>query len=250
MTACPDPAAARSAPPGPWSFPTADAQRLANGIDVVVYQLPGQQVIAAHLVLDVPLTAEDRATSKAWRRSAPAPSTRAPTSTPARSSPSCWRPRAPASGSTCRCPGCRPCSTCPSAAWTARCELFAEAVIEPALAADDVDRHVQLRLAEIEQARANSAQLASIAFRRAVFAAESRASRMNGGEPETVGAVTPPTVRAFHRDRRTGRRPVILAGDFAGIDPVALAERTFGGGATSIQRRRSARAVRPGPRRR
>ena len=53
--------------------------------------------------------------------------------------------------------------------------LFAEAVIEPALADEDVARHVQLRLAEIEQAQANSAQLASIAFRQAVFDAECRA---------------------------------------------------------------------------
>ena len=74
-------------------------------------------------------------------------------------------------------------------------ELFAEAIIEPALADRDVDRHVQLRLAEIEQAQANSAQAASIAFRSAVFDPETRASRMNGGEPETVGQVTGEAVR-------------------------------------------------------
>ncbi len=45
-------------------------------------------------------------------------------------------------------------------------ELFAEAVTTPALADDDVRRHVTLRLAEIEQARANSAQTATNAFRR------------------------------------------------------------------------------------
>ena len=43
---------------------------------------------------------------------------------------------------------------------------------EPALADRDVNRHVQLRLAEIEQAQANSAQAASIAFRSAVFDAD------------------------------------------------------------------------------
>ena len=48
-------------------------------------------------------------------------------------------------------------------------ELFAEAVREPSLADRDVNRHVQLRLAEIEQAQANSAQAASIAFRSAVY---------------------------------------------------------------------------------
>ena len=81
-------------------------------------------------------------------------------------------------------------------------ELFAEAVTEPALASDDVARHVQLRLAEIEQGRANSASRATTEFRRAVFTPDSRAARMNGGEPETVSAV--------HRGRRRGvsRRPL------------------------------------------
>ena len=108
--------------------------------------------------------------------------------------------------------------------------LFAEAVIEPALAADDVTRHVQLRLAEIEQGRANSASRASTEFRRAVFAADSRAARMNGGEPETVGAVTAADVAAFHAERYgPDGASLIVAGDLTGIDVVALAERTFGG---------------------
>ena len=109
-------------------------------------------------------------------------------------------------------------------------ELFAEAVTEPALADDDIDRHVQLRLAEIEQGRANSASRASTEFRRATYAGDSRASRMNGGEPETVAAVTADDAAAFHA---TGYGPtgtsLVVAGDLTGIDVVALAERSFGG---------------------
>ena len=117
-------------------------------------------------------------------------------------------------------------------------ELFAEAVIEPALAADDVTRHVQLRLAEIEQGRANSASRASTEFRRAVFAADSRAARMNGGEPETVGAVTAADVAAYHADRYgPDGTSLIIAGDLTGIDVVALAERTFGQWRNESQRR-------------
>ena len=48
------------APPGVWSFPTPIRARLDNGIETLVYRLPGQHVVLANLVLDVPLNAEDR----------------------------------------------------------------------------------------------------------------------------------------------------------------------------------------------
>jgi predicted Zn-dependent peptidase len=116
-------------------------------------------------------------------------------------------------------------------------ELFAEAVTQPAFADADVSRHVALRLAEIEQAEANSAQVASTAFRSAVFDADCRAARMTLGEPETVAAVTPAAVRSFY-DTRIGPAgaTLVLAGDFAG-DPVPLAEAALGGWANPAQRR-------------
>src|SRR5215210_4482867 len=106
--------------------------------------------------------------------------------------------------------------------------LFAEAVREPTLAERDVNRHVQLRLAEIEQAQANSAQSANIAFRAAVYDESSRASRMNGGEPETVSKVDRDIVAGFHAAQfGPARATLIMAGDFA-TDPVALAQECFG----------------------
>jgi predicted Zn-dependent peptidase len=106
--------------------------------------------------------------------------------------------------------------------------LVAEAVREPTLAERDVNRHVQLRLAEIEQAQANSAQSANIAFRAAVYDQSSRASRMNGGEPETVIRVNREVVAGFHADQfGPARATLILAGDFA-TDPVDLASECFG----------------------
>ena len=93
----------------------------------------------------------------------------------------------------------------------------------------DVDRHVQLRLAEIEQAQANSAQTASIAFRAAVFDAGTRASRMSGGEPETVGQGDARCRCArfmlIISDQRGAT--LVLAGDFSD-DPIAAAERCLG----------------------
>ena len=51
----------RSLPRPAWSFPTPQRARLSNGIDVLVFERPGQHVISAHLIFDVPLSAEDRA---------------------------------------------------------------------------------------------------------------------------------------------------------------------------------------------
>ena len=48
------------APPGPWSFPPVERARLSNGIELHSYHRPGQQIVAAHLVLEVPLSAEPR----------------------------------------------------------------------------------------------------------------------------------------------------------------------------------------------
>jgi predicted Zn-dependent peptidase len=104
-------------------------------------------------------------------------------------------------------------------------------------------------LAEIEQAQANSAQTASIAFRAAVFDEASRASRMNGGEPETVGRVDQESVAAFHAAQfGPARATLILAGDFP-TDPLPLVERCFGGWSNPDQQAVMTQAPSPNTRR-
>ncbi|MDR1450222.1 MAG: insulinase family protein, partial [Propionibacteriaceae bacterium] len=41
-----------------WRFPAAAVSRLGNGLEVWAYHLPGQHVVSAALVVDLPLTAE------------------------------------------------------------------------------------------------------------------------------------------------------------------------------------------------
>ena len=48
------------APAVVWAFPAPQRARLSNDIDLMLFDLPGQHVISAHLVLDVPLNAEPR----------------------------------------------------------------------------------------------------------------------------------------------------------------------------------------------
>ena len=236
------------APPGVWSFPTPSRAQLSNGIELITFQLPGQHVIATHLVLDIPLHVEERALEgvatmgarvldEGTRRHA------------GEEFAELLETEGAGFGIDVSLAGLQAILDVPASHLEPAMELFAEAIIEPALADRDVDRHVQLRLAEIEQAQANSAQAASIAFRSAVFDPETRASRMNGGEPETVSQVTGEAVRGFNHDHFGPAGAVmIMAGDFQ-QDPQALAERCLGSWQNPSQARSSRQAPAPGPRR-
>jgi zinc protease len=48
------------APAVVWTFPAPQRTQLSNDIPVMIFDLPGQHVISAHLVLDLPLNAEPR----------------------------------------------------------------------------------------------------------------------------------------------------------------------------------------------
>ncbi len=235
------------APPGPWHFPQPERRRLDNGLQVVAYRLPGQYVIAAHLVLDIPLNAED-------------PDQEGVATICARTLDEGTRSHAGEEfaelletagagfGIDVTLSGVQTVLDVPASRLDQAFRLFAEAVIEPALAEADVERHVQLRLAEIEQAQANSAQVASIAYRRVVYDAATRASRMTGGESASVARVTPDAVRAFHEATfGPAGSTLVLAGDF-GQDPFALAEQSFGGWANPGQQHTPHLPVGAGPR--
>lgn len=225
------------APPPPWSFPEVERSRLGNGIELHRYHRPGQQIVAAHLVLDLPLSAEPRD-----REGVATITTRCLDEGTRQHAGEEFAELLETEGAgfgiEVGLSGLQAVLDVPVRRLDRAFELFAEAVTEPALSADDVDRHVQLRLAEIEQGRANSASRATTEFRRAVFTADSRASRMNGGEPETVGEVTAADAAAYHADRYgPDGATLVVAGDLTGIDVEALAERTFGGWRTAGQRR-------------
>jgi zinc protease len=238
-------------PPGAWSFPTPVRGVLANGISTLTYHLPGQHVASVHLVLDLPLDAEPRELEGVATVCARAldEGSRAH---PGEEFAELMETEGAGFGIDLTLTGTQAVLDVPVSRLDRALELFAEAVTSPALADSDVARHVTLRLAEIEQTRANSAQTATHAFRATVFDAASRASRMNGGEAETVAAVTPEAVRDFHR-RCYGPAgaTLVLAGDFSELDgdPTGLAERHLGGWHNDEQERTAYRPPQPGGRR-
>jgi predicted Zn-dependent peptidase len=215
------------APPRDWSFPIPQRGQLSSGIETLVYRLPGQHVIAVHLILDIPLGVEDRSHEGVATICARTldEGTR---SHPGEEFAELLETEGAGFGVDVSLAGLQAFLDVPASRLDRALQLFAEAIVEPDQADPDVRRQVALRLAEIEQARANSAQLASTAFRAAVFDPDSRAARMSGGEPETVSALTPELVRSFHSDHfRSPGATLIMAGDFAD-DPLKVAEAALG----------------------
>jgi zinc protease len=232
------------APAAVWAFPAPTRARLNNGIEVMIFDLPGQHVISTHLVLDSPLNAERRdieGVATICARTLDEGTLRHNGEEFAE----LLETEGAGFGVDLSLSGVQILLDVPASHLDRALELFAEAVTEPSLADRDVNRHVQLRLAEIEQAQANSSQTASIAFRAAVFEETKRASRMNGGEPETVSQVTQDVVEAFHRDHfGPSGATLVIAGDFA-EDPVVVAERCLGSWQNERQRRVAAEEPTP-----
>jgi zinc protease len=236
------------APAAVWTFPAPTRARLSNGVELMVFELPGQHVVSAHLVLDVPLNAEGRdieGVATICARTLDEGTLRHDGDEFAE----LLETEGAGFGIDLSLSGLQAILDVPASHLDRALELFAEAVSEPSLADRDVNRHVQLRLAEIEQAQANSAQIASIAFRAAVFEESRRAARMNGGEPETVRQVTPESVAAFHHDHfGSDGTTLVLAGDLPN-DAIEAAERCFGSWRNDAQRRVAAEDPAAGVRR-
>lgn len=211
-----------------WHFPLPRRSQLSNGIWVLNYHLPRQYVVTAHLVLDLPLVAEERViegVATVCARTLDEGTQRHPGEEFAER----LETEGAGFGVDVSLAGVQATLDVPASRLGAALPLFAEAITEPALADPDVARHVALRLAEIEQAEANSAQVANVAFRNAIFGPATRASRMTGGEADTVAAVSTDAVRGFHTGRfGPASATLVLAGDFT-EDPVHLAEASFGG---------------------
>ena len=215
------------APPRPWNFPTPSREALDNGLEVISYRLPGQHVISASLVLDVPLAAEPESlegiaaiTCRTLDEGTEEHS--------ADEFAELLEGAGAGFGVDVASSGLQLILDVPDRRLSPALALLAEAVRRPALASPDVDRQVQLRLAEIEQARANPTQAAAIAFRRSVFAEGSRYTRLTEGEPASVAAITAERAQSFHHDHFGPRgAKLIIAGELP-EDVNALVSKHFG----------------------
>lgn len=212
-----------------WTFPLPRVHQLDNGMAVWIYDLRGQYVVTAGLVLDVPVSVEPRAiegvstlclrTLDEGTVSHPGP---------------LYGERLENRGAYYSGAASLSAAECyldvPVTEFTAALPLFAEGVLHAAHEDVDVDRLASIRLNELGQTQANSASLASALTRATLFSPDSRASRLTGGQTDTVRAITGADVRDFHRRwfSPTGST-LVLAGDFTGRDVLGAVRDAFGG---------------------
>lgn len=109
-------------------------------------------------------------------------------------------------------------------------ELLAEAVREPALDDATLTRVRDERLDELALDLSQPGPRASMAFANAVFTADSRYSRLDGGDVDSLTALTPDDIRAFHRERiGPSAATLVLVGDLSGTDVDAVGRVMFEG---------------------
>jgi predicted Zn-dependent peptidase len=127
-------------------------------------------------------------------------------------------------------------------------DLLSQAVREPAFFATEVSRHVKIRLAEIDQERAQPGHRAALEFIATYFDAEERASRPSAGTKETISSITSEDLVAFHAAKvGPAGATIVVAGDLSGLEIVSEVERALGSWSQApadvVEPREAARAI-------
>lgn len=109
-------------------------------------------------------------------------------------------------------------------------DLLAEMVCRPTFPDTEVERLRDERLNDLLQARADPRRRADEAFAETIYASESPYHRPAGGTRETVARLDSDRLRqTFTQAFDPARTALVVAGDLTGIDVPAVAERLFGG---------------------
>ena len=214
--------------PSDWRFPAYDESRLPNGLRVLVYHCPGQYLVAASLLFDVPLNAEPPEregvaelaarclTRGVGERSAEEFAdalARAGASLEGSVSPDAFTLRL----------------TVPVTRLSSGLNLMAEAIGEATFSHQEFAHEKALRLQEIDQAHGYPQQVATEELHVALFGT-ARAARPVGGTTATVQAVTRDDVVQYAAASLfPSAATLVVAGDFGGVDPMAECERNFVG---------------------
>lgn len=109
-------------------------------------------------------------------------------------------------------------------------ELLADVVQNPAFRKEDVERVRVLKLTQLEQKKASIGALASDEADKLLFGPEHPWGKPSGGTPESVSAITPEELAAFHHGFWVPNDAVIsVSGDVKTAEIVALLEKAFAG---------------------
>jgi predicted Zn-dependent peptidase len=216
-------------PPEPYSFPPAQRRTLPNGLEVVVYDVPGQYVHSVRVSVPLPLSREPR--DKEGVATIMARTLDEGTANHSSSEFALLLERkGVALGAGASEAGVSVDVDVAKRHLEYALDLLRQALTEPSFPAAEVTRHVKQRLAEIEQERSVAAQRGAIELISTFFADSERASRPTGGNRDTVAEITRDDVAAFHAAELSPvGATVVLAGDLDGVDPFRVVEAALGG---------------------
>jgi len=214
--------------PRPYEFPPFERHRLANGLEVLVVEMPGRPLVSASLILlhgaaDEP--AEDGgATVLAARALAEGTEVRDAVA---------FIEASERLGA----------SIHAEAGWDATSasvdvaadrlepalELVAEMVARPTFPDAEVERLRDERLNDLLQARADPRRRADEAFATTIYTGPSPYHRPSGGGRDTVARLDPDRLRATHGRAFDPRRmALVVAGEVGRLDVIRTAKRLFG----------------------
>jgi predicted Zn-dependent peptidase len=220
-------------PPERWRFAAPQRHILANGIELLSYDIPGQYVISVRTVLPFALSVEPRPVEGVATIMARLLDEGTAEHSPEEFAELLER-KGIALGASVTDGGLGVDLDVPKRRLGDALDLLRQALAEPIFPEPEVDRHRKTRLAQIEQERALAPQRAAQAFIATHFDEADRASRPTAGTTDSITALTRQDIVDFHAERvgPTGMTAVI-AGDLSGLDVRDLAETTLGTWASS-----------------
>lgn len=214
-------------PPQPWAFPPARVAQLDNGLTVRLHHLPGQHVLSAGLLMDVPLTSEPahrEGVAGVWAAAFTEGTQTHPGTRFADAVEDCGAVIEASVGFG----YAQALLDVPATRLAPALGLLAEAVTEPSLADADVARHARLEAAHLTQRLATGPGAANHAVRGAVIAPAYRASRSALGLPETLASITGPDVRSWRGATHGPRGSVLVIAGEIGDSALDEAAAAFG----------------------
>ena len=214
--------------PRPYQFPAVTSHRLANGLSILVVDLPGRPLVSASLVVTGGAAEEPPEQGGAVVLAA-----RALTEgTESHDAISLVEATERLGASLHADAGWDALSVnvdVAAARLAPALELVAEVFLTPTFPDSEVERLRDERLNDLLQARADPRRRVEEAFVGTIYAPQSPYHRPSGGTRETVetlGAVD--LRRVYERTIAPDRATLVIGGDLGGQDVVALAERLFG----------------------
>ncbi|MFV0427963.1 MAG: M16 family metallopeptidase [Arachnia sp.] len=201
-----------------WRFPEPDSWSLANGLQVLAFDLPGQPMAAVELVLPAPLhrePAEREGVAALALHSADEGTNAHPDGGFA---DELERGGAELRGSA----GQHHTGVGLDVAATRlprALELLHELITTPQYDVADIDRHIEHQLANIDARLSSPAATTRQAFRTALFGAADRRGRPAGGTRETLARLQREDVVRWQQARwRPGGATLVLAGDLRRVN--------------------------------